>query len=800
MRKISNLALVSLLVVTTAALVQPALAFDCVAHRFGELGRKSATITLAPTGWAPQASGSAQVRFTEAGRTVRIDARDLPDPSGLRPEYLTYVAWAVPQQGAPIAIGELRPDGNRARLEALVRANSFGVIVTAEPYFAASQPSDSVVLRSLVEGKLATNLSTAQFDCTLSPMDRYAFGRGAGDMTILLKPGSKISPELLQARNARKIAELAGADRLAPELFGEASQQLVQAEQIQARRPGSKEVVSPAIASTSAANRAYLAALAGQEREREVAERQAREEQQAAQRADELAWETAQREAEQRAERDAEMRAIKERQQQLERDMRADAERRVALEKQLDMQLEQQRAAREAGSSAPFGVSSDLRAERERLDAERAQLQAEQIQSQANLQVERARIEALRATLRAQLALENVERDRDDNKVARAEIEEVKREAEAARIDAERLRREAEVTAERARGEAERARLEAEIKTREAERQRLAQETAYVAPAVTPQEIEAAREAQLERTRLQVELSAMQQAIEQERARVAAEQQASEARQALEHARVEAERVQVQAELDRLRVQLDAERTAREAGSQRTEAERTADERRRQDAQAALEIERRTFQAEIDAQQRALAESREAQVRREQEIEAERVRLQQELAAERAAMQQATAVAANAARQQGAAAQVERRAQLLTQLTEVLEAQDTDRGLLVNMSDVGFAPGRFELTPAAQTTLARLAGILLAYPGLKLEIEGHTDSTGSAEGNQVLSERRAGAVRDFFLSQGVASSAMTARGFGSDRPVASNESADGRRANRRITCVISGSDIDVASR
>lgn len=456
MRRSLNLPLVLALALVTAVLYEPVRASDCVAHRFADLGRKAATIALVPSASAPEASGRAHVRFTEEGRLVLIEARNLPDPPGLRPEYLTYVAWAIPQDGAPVAIGELRADGEKARLEGLVKPKSFGVIVTAEPYFAASKPSAAVVLRSRVEGKLAERLPTVEVGCTLAAADRYAFGRDADDMALLLQAESNTSPELVQARNAHRIAELAGADRLARAPFDDASRKLVEAEELQARKPGSNEVISQAIASVATADMAYVAALAVQEQE-----------------------------------------------------------------------------------LTPGVPASALRAER--------------------------------------------------------------------------------------------------------------------------------------------------------------------------------------------------------------------------------------------------------------------ARLQRELEAERVAMQQEVAAAAKEQDAQRATEQAERRAQLLTQLTEVLEAQDTERGLVVNVSDVGFDPGRFVLNPPAQTMLAQVAGIVLAHPDLMLDIEGHTDNTGSTTDNLSLSEKRAGAVRDFLLTQGVAAGAMTARGYGSSHPVASNETEDGRRANRRISCVISGGEIPLTA-
>ena len=139
------------------------------------------------------------------------------------------------------------------------------------------------------------------------------------------------------------------------------------------------------------------------------------------------------------------------------------------------------------------------------------------------------------------------------------------------------------------------------------------------------------------------------------------------------------------------------------------------------------------------------------------------------------------------------------RAQLLAQLNSILQTRDSARGLIVNMSDVLFDTGKFTLKPGAREKLAKISGIVLAHPGLNLQIEGYTDSVGSDEMNQQLSERRADSVRDFLAEQGVAGSAMAAKGFGKTQPVASNDTADGRQKNRRVELVVNGAAIGTSN-
>jgi outer membrane protein OmpA-like peptidoglycan-associated protein len=150
-----------------------------------------------------------------------------------------------------------------------------------------------------------------------------------------------------------------------------------------------------------------------------------------------------------------------------------------------------------------------------------------------------------------------------------------------------------------------------------------------------------------------------------------------------------------------------------------------------------------------------------------------------------------------AAQQKEAAERAERekqelRARLLEQFNRVLPTTDTPRGLVVNMGDVLFDTGKADLRSAAREALAKLSGIVLNYPTLHLNIEGHTDSTGTEEFNQKLSEMRANNVRDYLVSQGLAADSLTAQGFGQSNPIADNKTSAGRQKNRRVEIVVSG--------
>ena len=135
------------------------------------------------------------------------------------------------------------------------------------------------------------------------------------------------------------------------------------------------------------------------------------------------------------------------------------------------------------------------------------------------------------------------------------------------------------------------------------------------------------------------------------------------------------------------------------------------------------------------------------------------------------------------------------RAQLEERLNEILETRDSARGLIVSMSDVLFDTGQYSLKPGAREKLAKVAGILIAYPSLNIAVGGYTDNVGGDEMNQKLSENRAGAVRDYLVQEGVVASSVSATGFGNSSPVASNDNSAGRQENRRVELVVSGEAI-----
>jgi len=214
-------------------------------------------------------------------------------------------------------------------------------------------------------------------------------------------------------------------------------------------------------------------------------------------------------------------------------------------------------------------------------------------------------------------------------------------------------------------------------------------------------------------------------------------------------------------------------------------------------------------QAQVDAKNAAQAEAAQSQA---QAAQSQLAAQQAQLEAEQA---QAAKAKADAARAQAEAEAAEARAKaaeanknvedanavrekLREQLNSVLATSESARGLIVNMSDVLFDTGKYTLKPTTQISLAKVAGILQAYPGLKVQVEGYTDIVGSDELNQKLSENRAAAVKDFLISQGVAPGNITSQGFGKNNPVADNSTSSGRAQNRRVNMVVSGDAIGVS--
>ncbi|MBV9503382.1 MAG: OmpA family protein [Acidobacteriia bacterium] len=225
------------------------------------------------------------------------------------------------------------------------------------------------------------------------------------------------------------------------------------------------------------------------------------------------------------------------------------------------------------------------------------------------------------------------------------------------------------------------------------------------------------------------------------------------------------------------RAQAESERQAAEQAKREAEAAaaQAAKERAAADAARAAAIEQQKLLAAQTQQARLSAEEAERarQLAEQQRLQAEQQRQQAE--------NEKTAL----------------RERLKQQLNMILETQETARGLIVNISDVLFDFNKYTLKAEAREKMAKVSGILLAYPGLKIQLEGHTDNIGSDDYNMKLSQQRADAVRDYLTAQGVSSNSVSAVGLGKAGPVASNDTGAGRQKNRRVDMVVSGEPIGI---
>jgi outer membrane protein OmpA-like peptidoglycan-associated protein len=467
-----------------------------------------------------RASGEAKVEGKKINFEIEVKFQGLEDATKFGLEYLTYVLWAVSSEGRPVNLGEVKLEHGNAHLKAYTDLQTFGMIVTAEPYFAVTQPGNMVVMESTPVNGAGTENIEAKYDLV---------SRGAYSSTnthiqdAIFGIDPKTPLELFEARNASRVAHIAGADKYATSIITKADLQLRHAEEVYRQKQNKAAIEAAAKEATETAEEARTMAV----------KQKAEEEAQAA---------AAAREAKARADADAE------------------AKRRA--------------------------------------DAEAARAQAEAARAQA----------------------------------------------------------------------------------------------------------------------------------------VAAQQQA-------EKAMAEAQRMKQ-----------EAETAAREAAGQRAEAEK---------AKAEAVAQQQVLAAEADKARQAAAQS-------------------------------------DSLRQQAETEKQELRAKLLQQLNTILATRDSARGLVANMSDVLFRSGSFELLPGARERLAKISGIVLAYPSLRVAVEGHTDSIGGDDYNQQLSEHRAQSVRDYLVQQGISQQDIEAHGFGKTEPIAGNDTAEGRQQNRRVELVLSGDAIGTA--
>lgn len=504
--------------------------------------RKGATtaVDFKGTSLMPDFTGKAKIINKRGLTDVHVDLEHLQSAKSLDLAYLTYVLWAISPEGQAKNIGEIIPHDGKASLHTTTDLQAFALVITAEPDFAVSHPSELVVGENVVRS--TTKGQPEPVDVHYQAFPRGAYVSQVSPVQNSVYGEDKGAPlDLLEARNAVRIARDAEADHYAPEILSKAEKLLAQAEDYYRRKQGSKPIAT---------------------------------------------------------------------------------------------------VAREAVQTA-----------------------------------EEARVNSIRSEEQARL---------------------------------ERQRRENEERVEKARSDAEQAQQQADQAKQQAEQ----------------------AQQQAQQAQQQAQLEAQQRAAAEQQQQQAAQQ----AQQAQQQAQQQAEEAQQQAQ--------QAQQQAQEEAQKRADAE----QQQQQTAQQAEEARQRAEQAE----------------QRNQQLEAQQAQVRQ---------------------------------QLMSQLNQVLQTRDSARGLIVSMPDVLFSTGSADLKPAARERLAKVAGILIAYPDIHVEVDGYTDSTGTAMFNQQLSQQRAGSVQSYLVQQGVPSSSIDTHGFGQENPVASNDSAAGRQQNRRVELVVSGKSI-----
>ena len=346
-------------------------------------------VDLVGTALLPEARGNAEVSGEKG--YIEIDARfrQMQPATRFGSEYLTYVLWAITPEGRAKNLGEVQIDDDDARVQVTTEFQAFALIVTAEPYFAVTQPSDVVVMENVVRDDTKGKVETVQAKYELLKRGSYLMNQSANFKQKPLEPGAPL--DLAEARNAVALARLAGADRYAADSFAKAQKLLTDAEVAREKRKRGNDVMMPARQAAQTAEDARLIAMQRQEEEFQAQQRAL-----AAQR-----------------ERDALNRAQAERETaQAERE-RAQVERERALAEEAKR--------RQAELDAQTATAQRAAAERERLEIERSRQEA--LKAQSDAEQARAAAEAARLAADAQAEQARAQAQQAQAAVAQAEQE-----------------------------------------------------------------------------------------------------------------------------------------------------------------------------------------------------------------------------------------------------------------------------------------------------------------------------------------------------------------------------------------
>jgi outer membrane protein OmpA-like peptidoglycan-associated protein len=234
--------------------------------------RNGATkIDFQGTALMPNAHGEAKVEGKQGYIGIEAAFRNLPEPTQFGAEYLTYVLWAITPEGRTSNLGELVRNGTGSKLDVTTELQVFGLVVTAEPYFAVARPSDVIVMENVVRADTVGKIELIDAKYELFQRGQYQHLANVLDLKI----NSKIPLEVYEARNAIQIARTSGADRFAKETFEKAESNLKQAEQYQTRNAGSKPVIMTARQAVQTAEDSRAIAVKRQDDDLLAVERQA---------------------------------------------------------------------------------------------------------------------------------------------------------------------------------------------------------------------------------------------------------------------------------------------------------------------------------------------------------------------------------------------------------------------------------------------------------------------------------------------------------------------------------------------
>ncbi len=331
------------------------------------MAKGSTRIDFRGTALLPQATGQAKVEAKNGAVSINANFDNLSGAGQFGAAYLTYVLWAITPEGRSNNLGQLVLDGQKSKVQVTTRLQTFGLIVTAEPYYAVSFPSDEVVLENIVRADTKGQIDAVDAKYELLQRSRYK------DLNLApIDDDPTVPLDLLQARNAKRIAQLRGADKYAADSWTKASDALTRAEDYETRKQ-KKSVPSAARDAVQSYEDAITISLKRQDDERLAKEREA----------------GAQREAQAKA------------------DQEAEAQRRALAEKQQAEAQKQQAEAEKQKMQAELAAAKEAQA---RAEAQKAQAEAEKAQAEALAKQQAAQEQAERE----KEAAEKAEREKQE--------------------------------------------------------------------------------------------------------------------------------------------------------------------------------------------------------------------------------------------------------------------------------------------------------------------------------------------------------------------------------------------------